>query len=348
HEIEGIDLLVSNRDKDQLVEISTRMLDLPTMPSTATIPGENAIFTRNRSRAFIKIQDGCRYRCTFCIVTVARGEERSISPAAIIDCINSAHEQGIREIVLTGVHAGGYGSDINTSLTGLIKQVLQETDIHRIRMGSVEPWDLPDEFLSLYENKRFMPHLHLPLQSGSDSVLRRMARRCKTKAFADLVNRLRNRVPGFNVTTDIIVGFPGETENEWQETVDFVQSIGFSDMHIFSYSPRLGTKAAGMDGQVSANVTRSRSRQLHELAQQMKQNALRANIGKTFEVLWESGVDREEEKEIYYGYAPGYQRVTTAVTKGTRLKHQVKSATMTGLSPCGSMLSAEIRNKRHG
>ena len=183
----GIDLLVNNVDKDRLVEIASAELALPLMPATAADPAADALFARGRQRAFVKIQDGCRYQCTFCITTRARGEERSRPATEICDEINQLTESGIQEVVLAGVHAGGYGSDIGDSLSGLLARVLTDTDIPRIRLGSVEPWDLPDGFWQLFQNPRLMPHLHLPLQSGADSVLRRMARRCKSGEFARLV-----------------------------------------------------------------------------------------------------------------------------------------------------------------
>ena len=190
----GVDLVVDNLDKDQLVEKINEHFQyqqqlLPIMPAFATEPGESALFIRNRDRAFIKIQDGCRYRCSYCIVTVARGDERSRPISAIIDEINNYSAQGIKEIVLTGVHVGGYGSDLNVSLMQLVEHILADTDIARLRFASVEPWDLPENFFRLFENERLMPHMHLPLQSGSDTVLTRMSRRCRQNSFITIVNK---------------------------------------------------------------------------------------------------------------------------------------------------------------
>ncbi len=304
-DISSIDLVVNNKDKDKLVDIALQQLDIQTMPAISTEPGESAIFKRGRNRAFIKVQDGCRYRCTFCIVTVARGSERSRSVKSIIDDINRFHSEGVQEIVLTGVHLGGYGSDIDTPLLQLVEQVLAETDIPRIRFGSLEPWDLPDEFFSLFDNKRLMPHLHLPLQSGSDSVLRRMARRCKTTDFAHLVSSARDAVADFNVTTDIIVGFPGETEVEWRTTMDFIEQTGFSHVHIFSYSKRDGTKAARMPDHVDNQTRKTRSRELHLLTTRMRQQYLKNRIDEQHDVLWES----MNEQGYWTGYTENYIRV---------------------------------------
>ena len=149
NEILGVDLVVPNTEKDQLVAQTQAVLDVPTMPAMATEPGEPALFARNKERAFIKVQDGCRYRCTFCIVTVARGDERSRTPESIIDEVNQHVAEGVQEIVIAGVHVGGYGSDIDSDLFTLVRRVLDETDIPRIRFASVEPWDLPDNFFTL-------------------------------------------------------------------------------------------------------------------------------------------------------------------------------------------------------
>jgi len=240
------------------------------MPESATQPAEAALFRRNRHRAFIKIQDGCRYRCTFCIVTVARGAERSRSIEAIVDEVNALHANEVKEVVLTGVHVGGYGSDLDTNLYKLVHALLTQTDIPRIRFASVEPWDLSAEFLTLFQNDRIMPHMHLPLQSGCDSVLKRMARRCKTDHFTDLMMQLRAAKPGFNVTTDIIAGFPGETDAEWQTSLDYIQSQLFGHMHIFTYSERDGTKAATLPNPVPKALRQARSRELHQIAAQQR------------------------------------------------------------------------------
>lgn len=325
----GVDLVISNKDKDQLVEKTISELNLQTMPAMSTEPGENSLFSRGRQRAFVKVQDGCRYRCTFCIVTVARGEELSRPVRTVIDEINVLHQQGINEVILTGVHLGGYGSDIDSNLTCLITAILEKTQIPRLRLGSLEPWDLPENFFQLFQNPRLMPHLHLPLQSGSDTVLRRMARRCKTAEFAEIVKQAREQIPHFNLTTDIIVGFPGETEQEWQESFDFIKSIGFGHIHIFSYSPREGTKAATLPEQVLNDVKKQRSQQLHELAQTMKQTFIASQLGKSFPILWEA--QREETSDgqfLRFGYTPNYLRVACLANEQNDLENKVVWGTL--------------------
>ncbi len=323
----GVDLVVSNQDKDQLVEKTLTELNMDSMPAMSTEPGEISLFTRGRQRAFVKVQDGCRYRCTFCIVTVARGEEVSRPVQAVIDEINALHKQGITEVVLTGVHLGGYGSDVGKNLSDLINAILAETDIPRLRLGSLEPWELPEDFFELFRNPRLMPHLHLPLQSGSDTVLRRMARRCKTEEFAAIVSQLRSRIPHFNITTDIIVGFPGETEQEWQDSFNFIKQIGFGHIHIFTYSSREGTKAATLPNQVTNEIKKQRSRQLHELANNMKLQFCRDNIGNAFPVLWEGYSEPlEGGKQRVFGYTPNYLRVSCVINDYESVENQTITA----------------------
>jgi threonylcarbamoyladenosine tRNA methylthiotransferase MtaB len=299
----GVDLVVSNDHKDDLVDQVVESLSLE--PESIDEPAGNSLFARGRHRAFIKVQDGCRYRCTYCIVTLARGEERSRPVDEIVDEINRLHGQGIQEAVITGVHVGGYGSDIGSSLYALLSELLERTGIPRLRLASVEPWDLPDRFFELFRDSRLMPHMHLPLQSGSDTVLRRMSRRCRTAEFEELVERARDFDPLFNITTDLIVGFPGETEEEWQQTLRFVEKVGFGHMHIFSFSPRSGTKAASLPYPVPAEVKKRRSREMHELASTLKRKSLRQHLGAQQEVLWE----RRLESGRWSGYTPYYHRV---------------------------------------
>ena len=320
----GVDLVVSNKDKANLVEKALTELTFESMPEMATEPGEIALFTRGRQRAFVKVQDGCRYRCTFCIVTVARGDEVSRSLSDVIIEINALHAQGINEVILTGVHLGGYGSDNGENIVTLIQAILAQTDIPRLRLGSLEPWELNDEFFTLFENSRLMPHLHLPLQSGSDAVLRRMARRCKIDEYSKMLERLRIQIPLFNITTDIIVGFPNETEEEWNESVEFVKKCGFGHIHIFTYSPREGTKAETLPNPVPHEIKKQRSEQLHRLAEEMKHDFYQQNIGQTFSVLWEGQRDELENGSVrVFGYTPNYLRVACEINAADSLENQI-------------------------
>jgi threonylcarbamoyladenosine tRNA methylthiotransferase MtaB len=309
------------------------------MPQSAIEADATGLLARGRQRAFIKIQDGCRYRCTFCIVTLARGEERSRPASEIIKEINQLQDQGIQEAVVTGVHIGGYGSDIGSSVTELIHRILQETDIPRLRIGSIEPWDLPDDFWPLFNSPRFMPHLHLPLQSGSDSVLRRMARRCRKDEYRQLVKQAREQVPDINITTDIIVGFPGETEEEWRNTLEFVEEIGFGDLHIFAYSPRQGTKAASLPGALSREVKRQRSQALHELSERLNRQTLAHYTGRTLPILIESG-----DESAWGGYTPNYLRVTATGPSGVDLKNRIVEVSISAIDETLLQLKGTVQN----
>jgi threonylcarbamoyladenosine tRNA methylthiotransferase MtaB len=304
----GIDLVVGNTDKDRLVEIAGSSLDFNTMPAEAMDAPGQSLFAMGRQRAFIKVQDGCRYRCSFCIVTVARGAERSRPVHEVLDEINRLCAAGVREVVLTGVHIGGYGSDLGTDLAQLVAAALADTDIARLRLGSHEPWDLSESLLRHLDNPRFMPHLHLPLQSGSDSVLRRMSRRGRTGDFTRVIEQARAIHSDFNVTTDIMVGFPGETAAEWEQTLEYVEQVGFGHIHIFSYSPRAGTKAAAMPNQVDPATKRARSAQLHQRAVQLKRRVLERFTNRQVAVLLE-GSDTAEHQPPLAGYTPNFLRV---------------------------------------
>ena len=338
----GVDLVVNNADKDQLPRKVMDAFSDNTMPLNAMEPDQSSLFLRGKQRAFIKIQDGCRYRCTFCIVTVARGAERSRSLKDIVSEVNKLHNQGIQEIVLTGVHVGGYGSDIESSLYQLVQTLLSDTDIPRIRFASVEPWDLPEEFFALFENKRLMPHMHLPLQSGADSVLRRMSRRCKIGDFSTLVEKARTVIPDFNVTTDIIVGFPGETEKEWKLTMENVESIGFGHIHIFSYSPREGTKAARLENPVEEAVKKFRSHQLHTLADKLKQQFYEKQLNRKIDVLWEGQKKNENGRLIYTGYTPNFCKVESNGENDVLLEGRVKTTQLLNYSTERNVLKGKV------
>ncbi len=320
-QLPGVDLVVDNLDKERLVDIVTSKfageLAVDTLPATATEPGANALFARGRNRAFIKVQDGCRHKCTFCIVTVARGTERSRPTPALVDEVNRVHSDGVLEVILTGVHLGGYGREAGTDLAGLIKTLLAETDIPRIRLGSLEPWNIPDTFVTLFENPRLMPHLHLPLQSGSDTVLRRMGRRCRRAEFVRLARTLKEHVPKLNITTDIIAGFPGETASEWQQTLDFCRENRFSHIHIFPYSARTGTRAATLPTQVSATTKKQRCQELQRLGQRLKHDYMRQHLGQRCEVLVENDAGRINGQQVYFGYSPNYLR--TAIPRSGKV-----------------------------
>ena len=252
-ELPGVQKVVGNTGKDRILEL----LGLSTCHTSASQLGRNSP-TLLRTRALVKIQDGCDNECTYCIVRLARGPQHSRDKREIIAEIHDCARAGYKEIVLTGVHIGAYGRDqrqtAKTDLWDLVNTILRETPVPRLRLSSIEPWDISPEHLALWQNGRLCRHLHLPLQSGSDTVLSRMKRRYRTCEFADVVEAARRMVPQMAITTDLIVGFPGETEREFEESLRFVEAMQFSKVHIFPYSARPGTQAAEFPGQVSSEV----------------------------------------------------------------------------------------------
>ena len=300
--------VITNDKKDllvpQVLNLEPSTFDLEPI-DRIPIPG-----LHRRTRAFIKVQDGCDNKCTFCVTTLARGEGRSRPLAEVVNDVNAALAGDSKEIVLTGVHLGSWGQETNHHLRDLVEALLRETDVQRLRLSSLEPWDLDADFFSLWNDKRLMPHLHLPLQSGSDSTLRRMARKTTPESFRGLVQAARAVMPDVAITTDIIAGFPGETDEEFAETLEFVNEIQFTGGHVFSYSPRPGTGAAKMKGQVKPEVRKRRNRILQEAIEESATSYREKFIGQTMSVLWESTTEYGEYGWRMEGWTGNYLRVS--------------------------------------
>lgn len=243
----------------------------------------------DKTRAFIKIQEGCNQFCSYCIIPYARGPIRSRQPQQVILEVERLVANGFKEIVLTGIHIGSYGKDLgNTDLLDLLKQVNEVEGLKRIRLGSLEPRLLSDAFIeAIKQMDKFCPHFHLSLQSGSDSVLKRMNRKYDSQTYLATVETLKSAFELPSFTTDVIVGFPGETDEEFEETMAFVKQVGFAKIHVFQYSPKKGTPAAEMGCQVASDVKHSRSERLIALSDQMEQAYYESLLGKTCEVLIE-------------------------------------------------------------
>ncbi|MEG0050620.1 MAG: tRNA (N(6)-L-threonylcarbamoyladenosine(37)-C(2))-methylthiotransferase MtaB [Terrisporobacter sp.] len=263
--------------------------------------------SNGRTRAFMKIQDGCDRFCTYCIIPYARGGKvRSRDMESIVNEARTLSENGYEEIVLTGIHVASYGKDVrdcNVNLLDVIKSINEIDGIKRIRTSSVEPILFTDEFVNeVSEMKKVMPHYHLSLQSGCSETLKRMNRRYTTAEYKEIVDKLRREIPNVVITTDVIVGFPGETEEEFEETYNFLKEIELSQMHIFKYSPRKGTKAADMENQVDPQTKHSRSERLLNLNKENFRKFASKMIGKEFEVLFEQKVGDNR----YEGLTPNY------------------------------------------
>lgn len=266
----------------------------------------------SHTRAFIKVQDGCNNKCTFCVTTVARGEGQSRHLGDIVAEIQALHAAGYQEAVLTGVHLGSYGHDFGNEagLKELVQAILTHTDMPRLRLSSLEPWDVAPGFFTLWENPRLLPHLHLPLQSGSDRILRLMARRTRRDSFRELVADAQAHIPHLNLTTDIIVGFPGETEADFAQSLDFVREIGFSRLHAFPYSARPGTAAAKMGGHLPQAVKKERMSQMLALGEELGLAYHQQFVGQKLSVLWESVTGADARGLRWSGYTDNYMRVT--------------------------------------
>ena len=294
---------------------------------------------RLRTRAFIKVQDGCDNACTFCITTVARGASQSRRMEAVIADIQAALDGGALEIVLTGVHLGAWGQELGLHLRDLIQHILKETNPPRLRLSSLEPWDLSEDFFSLWSDARLCPHLHLPLQSGSAATLKRMLRKTTPQSFRALVEAARRLIPGVAITTDLIAGFPTESEQEFAETLAFVQEMNFAGGHVFTYSARPGTPAARIREQVPAQVSKQRSQALHAALAESSAAYRRTFIGQTLPVLWEASAVRSELGWQIEGLTGNYLRVTAQAPE-LRWNH-LDPVELSGLSAEG--LFGEIR-----
>ena len=249
------------------------------------LPGD-----RKRTRAFIKVQDGCDNFCTFCVTRLARGKGVSLPKEHVLREVRAAVEGGTHEVVLSGVHLGSWGKDLGEAetLMDLVQYLLANTGIERLRLSSTEPWGLDERFFDLWQDPRMCRHLHLPLQSGSAQVLRRMARHTTPQKFSSLVAFARERIPDVAITTDIIVGFPGETDEEFNESLKFVQEMEFASGHVFKYSLRQGTAAAKLPNRVHGSLAHERSQRMREILDISARRFAENYVNREGAVLWET------------------------------------------------------------
>ena len=334
--LDGVTGIVPNLHKDHLVStvLGLPQEDFELEPvEREPIPG-----SRQKTRAFIKVQDGCDNHCTFCITRIARGPARSRLVSQVLAdiraALNGRHagggEKGAREVVLTGVHLGSWGQDLSPPkrLKDLIQVVLKETDAPRLRLSSLEPWDLDEDFFGLWQNPRLCRHLHLPLQSGSHFILRRMARNTSPEDFAHIVESARRAIPGLAITTDVIVGFPGETEAHFEESMSFIRQMQFAGGHVFTFSERPGTPASRLPDSVPYPIRKRRNARMQDLFAAVSRAYQQKFIGKTLEALWES-VTAVPGGWDMVGWTDNYLRVT--VRSPRDLWNQITPAHLKGL-----------------
>jgi len=297
-QIKGVDLVLDNSQKMDLLprlEQSGRLLR----------PGAVSSHADFRTRAFIKVQDGCNNFCSYCIVPMVRGREKSLPLEQVLDEVKSRVADGYKEVVLTGTEIGAY-NDKGIGLKELLRRILADTGVARLRLSSLQPQEITPALIGLWQDERLCRHFHLSLQSGSDAVLKRMKRRYTTADYKRAVELIRKAVPGAAVTTDVIVGFPGETEAEFRESYDFARQMDFARIHVFTYSPRPGTKAADTPRQVDDKIKRERSRRMLALGRACVRSFRKGFLGKTMLVLWE-----KETGGVWSGLTDNYIRAYT-------------------------------------
>lgn len=309
-QIPEIDLILGINEKNDIVkyveQASKNIYVSDVLHQTEFLDFGDVTYTE-KTRAVIKVQDGCNQFCSYCIIPYARGRIRSRKPESVIKEITDVAKEGIKEVVITGIHIASYGKDFNTEyrLIDLLEEIQKVDGIQRIRLGSLEPTLITEEFVTrLKKLSKICDHFHLSLQSGCDETLKRMNRKYTTDQFRHVVELLRNAYPEVHLTTDVIVGFPGETEEEFNKTYEFLKEIKFYKMHVFKYSPRSGTVAAKMPNQIDGNIKEERSNKLIELSDENEKEYNQKYIGKEVEVLLE-----EREGEYLKGHTTNYMVV---------------------------------------
>ena len=296
--IEGAGLIIGNRDKEKMVEIIEDKANGHRARRKRSRPQNPPL----RTRTLVKIQEGCSQPCSFCIVPRVRGPERSRPQEEVVAEVKARVAEGYKEVILTGTRIGRYGP--GEGLRGLITHILEESDVQRLRLSSLEPSDLTPDLLRLWEDSCLCPHVHLPLQSGSDSVLERMGRAYSTADYQRAVSLAREAIPNLALTTDIMVGFPGESEGEFNKSYRFCERIGFAGLHIFPYSPRPGTRAARMANTVGDGEKKRRTHLMLNLAEGSSRRFRERFLGQEMNVLWEG-----EKEGIWFGLTGNYLRV---------------------------------------
>lgn len=306
--IPGVKIVLGTKNRDKILDYLNDYLEnkLPLNKVTVLEKKEEydslaIIDFENHKRAFIKIQDGCNNFCTYCIIPYTRGRVRSKSKDIIIDEVKHLVSNGHIEVVLTGIHTGGYGSDLKDySLVNLLEDLEEIEGLKRIRISSIEISEISDAMIKkIAKSEKIVHHLHVPLQSGSNNILKKMNRKYTTKEYAEMINRIRESIPDVAFTTDVIVGFPGETAADFEEAYDFIKSVGFQELHVFPFSRRKGTPADKMHEQVEKDVKKARVQRLIELSDSLKKNHILKNLGTIHYCIAE---------QIKEGYLVGHTR----------------------------------------
>lgn len=309
--IEGVDFIIGNDDKIKLVDlIEERHVKAKTENLVLDISRLKSYYpsysSSDRTRSFLKIQDGCDYFCTYCAIPYSRGRSRNDDIASVVAQAKILAEQGKKEVVLTGVNIGDFGKSTGESFLDLIKALDKVEGIERYRISSIEPNLITEEVIDFcVESKAFLPHFHIPLQAGTNKILRLMKRKYERELFAQRVNYINNVMPRAFIAADVIVGFPGETEEDFEDTKAFIEQLPLAALHVFTYSERPGTPAASMQGSVPISERHRRSEELQKISDRKKQEFYLNNKGCELNVLWES----DEEDGMMFGWTDNYIRV---------------------------------------
>ncbi|HBB90944.1 MAG: tRNA (N(6)-L-threonylcarbamoyladenosine(37)-C(2))-methylthiotransferase MtaB [Bacteroidetes bacterium GWF2_49_14] len=336
----GVDLVLGTSDKFDLVKYLGDIRKKPVAEiHSCEIAEENKFFsahsTSERTRAFLKVQDGCDYPCSYCTIPKARGKSRSPFITIITEQAKELANKGLHEIVLTGVNIGDFGKTTGESFLDLVKKLDDTDGILRFRISSIEPNLIPDDLVRFVaDSKRFAPHFHIPLQSGSDKILRLMRRRYLRKTFAERVEKIKELMPDAAVGADVIVGFPGETQEDFEDACRFIQSLPLSYLHVFTYSERAGTVAATMGGKIPERIRDERSHILHEIGNELKMNFYRSLAGQERIVIFE----QKRKDGTVTGYTDNYAEVVIPWQED--VVHQIKRVRLGGLS--GDLMTAAL------
>ena len=347
--IEGVDLVLGAKEKFNLLNFLDDLRKAEASAQVHSCEIEDADFfigsysIGDRTRAFLKVQDGCDYKCTYCTIPMARGISRSDTIENIVKNAKEIARQNIKEIVLTGVNIGDYGKGEfgnkkhEHTFLDLVKELNKVEGIERIRISSIEPNLLKDETIELVaESQNFVPHFHIPLQSGSDEILKKMKRRYLTALYTNRVKKIREMLPDACIGVDVIVGFPGETEEKFLETYKFLSELPISYLHVFTYSERDNTEAVEMDGVVPISERKKRNKMLRILSEKKKMAFYQSQIGKTLPVLWE----HEEKNGMMFGFTDNYVRVQKPYDPASI--NRVETVKLEKIAPDGNVIVSSL------
>ena len=297
-QIDGLDIIIGNKDKSKIVELLDKYFEnkeVMRLEYTGRIKEFEDMYINNflgRTRAFVKIQDGCDNFCTYCIIPFVRGKCRSKDEDEVIKEVTDLVNHGYKEVVLTGIHTGSYGDDLDTSFADLLNKLVKIEGLERLRISSIETTELDDEVLDVLRNSKVLVnHLHIPIQAGSNEILKAMNRKYDLDYFFDKIAEIRDIRPNISISTDVIVGFPGESEELFQKTIETCRKVGFSKLHVFPYSERRGTASSRMDGKLDNGVKKDRARRLIEVSHELETNYMKKYLDREIEVLIEENID---------------------------------------------------------